>query len=361
MKKPKAKPHKKPKHKPKSVKAKSKSSHKPKPKPKHKTKPKPKPRHKPAFKPAVHKHLKKSNYMPKVDAIVADIAALKIQGAKDIALAGIKCMRIAATESAATKTDDFADELKKVAEKVSAARPTEPALRNCISAILRKVDRYELRRIENIKKYTAMSCDRLARDIEVMVAKIAAIGAGIINEGDTILTHCHSGHVIAIFKEAKAQKKNFRVIVTETEPLRQGIITARELLEAKIPVSYCVDSAIGTLMRKVDRVLVGCDAILADGSIVNKIGTLPIAIVAQRFNIPFFVAGESIKFDSQTIAGVQEPIEQRSPDEIAQAKELNGAEILNPAFDTVPADLVTALITELGIMKPELLRHELGL
>jgi len=252
------------------------------------------------------------------------------------------------------------EELRKVGGKASAARPTEPALRNCINIILAKVDRYELRRIQNIKKYAAMSCDKLAKDIEAMVTKIAVIGAGNISEGDTILTHCHSGHVIAILKEAKAQKKNFRVIVTETEPLRQGVQTARELLEARIPVTYCVDSAIGAVMKKVDRVLVGCDAILADGSIVNKIGTLPIAIVAARFNTPLFVAGESIKFDSQTVAGMPEPIETRSPAEIAQYSELRGADIINPAFDVVPAELVTALITELGVMKPELLRHELG-
>jgi ribose 1,5-bisphosphate isomerase len=353
---------KKPKAKPKKAK---KAGHKPKTK--HKAKAKPaarksvKAKAKPKAKAAKASGARKrSNYMPKIEAVVSDISMLKIQGAKDVALAGIKCIRIAASESAATKTDDFVDELRKVSEKVSMARPTEPALRNCIGMILRKLERYELRRIENIKKYAVMTCDRLIKDIEAMVAKMASIGAGNISDGDTILTHCHSGHVIAILKEAKAQRKNFRVIVTETEPHRQGLTTAKELLEAKIPVTYCVDSAVGYVMKRVDKVLVGCDAILADGSIVNKIGTLPIAIVASRFNVPVFVAGESIKFDSLTIGGMPEPIEQRSPEEISGYKELKGAEIINPAFDTVPADLIAALITEIGIMKPELLRHELG-
>jgi ribose 1,5-bisphosphate isomerase len=343
----------------KKAKLKSKAKHKPKPKhvSKHKTAKKAKPK-RPASTPSSRP--KPSNYMPKIDSIIEDIASLKIQGAKDIALAGIKCIKIVATDSAATKTDDFVEELKKVAEKASAARPTEPALRNCMGTILGKVDRYELRRIQNIKKYAAMACDRLSKDIEAMMAKMAAIGAGNISEGDTILTHCHSNHVIAILKEAKAQKKNFRVIVTETEPLRQGIMTAKELLEAKIPVTYCVDSAIGAVMKRVDKVLVGCDAILADGSIVNKIGTLPIAIVAAKFNTPVFVAGESIKFDGQTVSGRPEPLETRSPAEISQYSELKGAEVINPAFDIVPAELITALITELGVMRPELLRQELG-
>jgi ribose 1,5-bisphosphate isomerase len=192
------------------------------------------------------------------------------------------------------------------------------------------------------------------------VQKIAVIGAGSISEGDTVMTHCHSEHVAAIFKEAKNQKKNFTVIVTETEPMRQGLKTAKDLLEARIPVTYCVDSAIGFLMKKVDKVIVGCDAILADGSIVNKIGSLPLAIVANRFNVPFFVAGESMKFDRQTVAGVPEPLEQRSPSEIIGAADLRGAQVINPAFDVVPADLVTALITEMGVMKPELLRQEIG-
>jgi ribose 1,5-bisphosphate isomerase len=298
--------------------------------------------------------------MPRVDAVIADIASLKIQGAKDVALAGIKCLKIVATESAATKTDDFVEELRKVGEKAALSRPTEPALRNCMGIILGKVDKYELRRIQNIKKYAAMVCDKLAKEIEAMVAKIAAIGAGNIIEGDVILTHCHSSHVAAILKEAKTQKKNFRVIVTETEPMRQGLKTAKELLEARIPVTYCVDSAIGFVMKKATKVMVGCDAILADGSVVNKIGTLPLAIVAAKFSVPFFVAGESLKFDSKTVVGAPETIEQRPASEIAGSAELKGAEIINPSFDTVPADLVTALITEIGVMKPELLRHELG-
>ncbi len=362
MKKPKKKT-----RKPKASNKKAKRKIKPKPKhaSKHKAMKKSKSKRKPVpgkghKKSPSPKAARKSDYMPKVDSIIEDIAALRIQGAKDIALAGIKCIKIVATDSAATKTDDFVDELRKVAEKASAARPTEPALRNAVGIILQKVDRYELRRIQNIKKYAAMACDRLSKDIEAMVAKMASIGAGNISEGNTILTHCHSSHVIAILKEARAQKKNFRVIVTETEPLRQGITTAKELLEARIPVTYCVDSAVGAVMKRVDRVLVGCDAILADGSIVNKIGTLPIAIVAAKFNVPFFVAGESIKFDGQTVIGRPEPLETRSPAEIAQYSELRGVEIINPAFDIVPADLVTALITELGVMKPELLRHELG-
>jgi ribose 1,5-bisphosphate isomerase len=346
--------------------------HKPKPSAKKKPKPKARPKNakkakakakQKAAKPKKQAKTagKRSGFWPKVDAVVADIAALKVQGAKDIALAGIKCLKIVATESNATKTEDFVDELRKAAEKASFARPTEPALRNSTNIILQKVDRYELRRIQNIKKYAGMICDRMMKEIEAMVARIATIGAGSISEGDVVLTHCHSGHVIAVLKEARAQKKNFRVIVTETEPMRQGLKTAKELLEAKIPVTYCVDSAIGYVMKRATKVLVGCDAILADGSIVNKIGTLPLAIVAHRFNIPFFVAGESLKFDTKTIAGVPEPIEQRPADEIAGSKELKGADIINPAFDIVPADLISALITEMGVMKPELLRHELGL
>ena len=173
--------------------------------------------------------------------------------------------------------------------------------------------------------------------------------------------HCHSHDVVAILLEAKKQGKRFDVIVTETEPRRQGELTARDLLKAGIKVTYCVDSAIGYVMKSADRVLVGCDAILADGSIVNKIGTFPIAIVAQRFGVPFYVAGETLKFDTQTIAGIPEKIEQRDPKEVIDPKKIRGAKIINPAFDVTPADYVHSLITEKGIMKPEMLRREINL
>ena len=143
---------------------------------------------------------------------------------------------------------------------------------------------------------TAKQANKYMDELKLMVDEIAEKGAGEINDGDVVLTHCHSGHVMEILKRAKRKGKKFEVIVTETRPRDQGVLSAKELLGAGIKVTYCVDSAFGFVMKRVTRMLVGCDAILADGSVVNKIGTFPMALVAKRFNVPVLVAGGTYEF-----------------------------------------------------------------
>jgi len=284
---------------------------------------------------------------------IQDIKDLKIQGAREIAKTGIKCIRFLAQQSKKNRRD-FLKEIKKLSEKLVRARPTEPALRNFIQYILFKAEHYEGK---NLKKYIIALCDQYLNELDDALRKIAEIGAEQISSGETILTHCHSHSVVEIFRKAKREGKDFTVIVTETRPKNQGLLTAKDLLKSKVKVIFCVDSAVGYVMKDVDKVLVGCDAILADGSVVNKIGTLPIAIVAERFGVPFFVSAGTYKFDPLTIKGFQEPIEKRDPKEIINPKKLPGARIINPAFDIIPCDYIRALITEKGIVRPELVRR----
>lgn len=283
------------------------------------------------------------------EKIISEIKNLKIQGARAVALAGLKAME------AVIKTAKDIKEVKTYSQKIASARPTEPSLRNAITYVIMKVE--QAGNLQAAKKVGIAACAEYRKRLEESLDMIAEIGAGLIEDGDTILTHCHASSVMVILKRAKKKGKKFDVIVTETRPLYQGLITAKELLAAKIPVIYCVDSAIGWVMKKVDKVLVGCDAILADGSIVNKIGTFPIAITAKAFSTPFFVSAGTYKFDPQTVLGIREIIEERAPKEIIEEKKLKGAKIINPAFDITPPEYIHALITEKGIIRPELVRE----
>jgi ribose 1,5-bisphosphate isomerase len=299
--------------------------------------------------------------MKSVSQIVNDIRRLRIQGANNVAQAAIAALEITAEKSRAKTKKQFVSELEKTALLLSKTRSTEPLMRNSLSRILVSIERHETENTEMMKRYAAKACRDFYRILEVNTRKIAGFGANEICSGDKILVHCHSETVIEILKQAKIQGKKFSVVATETRPRDQGIRTAKELLKAGIPVTYCVDSALGFVMKKCTKALVGCDAILADGSIVNKIGTLPLAIVAQRFGVPVYVAGETLKFDPKTVEGFQEPIEERDPGEVIQPSKLRGAKIINPAFDVVPEEYITALITEKGVMKPEMLRAEMEL
>lgn len=293
--------------------------------------------------------------LPETKKIIDDIKALKIQGATRIAGSGVRCIEITARKSKAKTRAAFISELQTLNEKLANARPTEPALRNAIKSVLLRVQIYE--DFDTIKRYTVQVCRNYIKELKTMINKIADIGSNQIKDGERILTHCHSEHVIAILKTAKRQGKKFEVFVTETRPKYQGIITAKKLLKSGIKVTFCIDAAIGYIMRNITKVLVGCDAILADGSIVNKVGTFPIAVMANKFGIPVVVAGGTYKFDAQTILGQPEPVEQRDPSEVVSPRALPKANVINPAFDITPAEFVHSLVTEKGITKPEWVRE----
>lgn len=294
--------------------------------------------------------------IPKVSRIIKDIKSMKIQGAREVAKAGIETLEISARASRAKTKKDFFSDLQKTTRVLVKSRLTEPALRNVISHILLKVQQYEGHyELGRIRNYTLSVCREHLRELEEALLKIAEIGSEIIQEGDVVLTHCHSHTVVEILRKAKKQGKEFEVIVTETRPLYQGLLTAKDLLKAKIPVIYCIDSAAGHLMRQATKVLTGTDGIiLPNGSVINKIGTFPIALLAKQFGKPFYVAGGTIKFTEKI------ELEERGPEEVVNPKKLPGAKIVNPAFGVTPAEYIEGIITEEGIFKPDMIGKATG-
>ena len=277
---------------------------------------------------------------PGIQKILKDIKSLRIQGAREVAKAGIRAVEIQSRTSRAKTGKQFLSELQSLLKELSEARPTEPALRNSVSGVILRISDHS--DLDRMRKFAPGICRQYLKELQNALDKMAQIGSGQVQEGDRVITHCHSRVVVDILKHAKNQGKTFEVIVTETRPLYQGVKTAKELSKAGIKVTFCVDSAIGHAMKKADRVLVGCDAILADGSVVNKIGTFPLAVVAHRFGVPCLVAGGTYKFDPQTVSGWTEPIEEREPKEVINPKKLPGVRIINPAFDITPAEYIQA-------------------
>ncbi len=277
---------------------------------------------------------------------IQDIKTLKVQGAENIAKTGLTILR----DFARTYKDDdkkFMREFLALAKNVSSARPTEPALRQEIFFVTEKV-----KRSKTPKKDTIRLCSFYIKNIMLVKKKIALYGSRKIRNNDIIMTHCHSNTVMAIFREAKRQGKKFSVIVTETRPKMQGEKTANDLLRMRVPFIYVVDSAMALFMKQATKVFVGADALLSNGSIVNKIGTEATAIVAKEFRVPVFSAAGTHKFDEKTIFGFEEPIEERDPKEIWNNKKIK---ILNPAFDITSANYISEIITERGVFSPNAL------
>ena len=196
-------------------------------------------------------------------------------------------------------------------------------------------------------------------------------GAVLIGKSATVLTHCNAGALatagygtaLGVIRAARDAGKKIEVFADETRPFLQGArLTAWELHKDRIPVTVIADNMAGSLLSsgRVDCVIVGTDRTAANGDVANKIGTYPLAVLARRHNVPFYVAAPLSSIDLDCASGAQIPIEQRSPKEISEfaGKQVTpkGVGIFNPAFDVTPAELVTAIITERGIAYPPYLK-----
>jgi ribose 1,5-bisphosphate isomerase len=259
--------------------------------------------------------------------LIKKLKSLEIQGAKEIATESLKFLRKLAKEKG------FGREFNNTAKRIENTRPTEVVLHNCLEIIKKE------KKVETI--------NRLLRRLNQSTKEIAERGSRLIKNGDKIMTHCHSGEVCAVIEQAWKEGKKIKVYATETRPKGQGIKTAKELAELKIPVTLIVDSAIEFFINEVDVVLVGCDSIRKEG-IVNKIGTYTLAVVAKEHHKPFYVAGDTLKLDKRK----KIIIEERSGHKEIYMEHMKTLNVRNPAFDITPLKYVKRVITEKGILTP---------
>ncbi|MCE9594953.1 MAG: S-methyl-5-thioribose-1-phosphate isomerase [Planctomycetes bacterium] len=204
------------------------------------------------------------------------------------------------------------------------------------------------------------------REDREICRKIGAVGADLLKDGDTVLTHCNAGALatadygtaLAPIYVARDQGKTLRVFADETRPLLQGArLTAWELHEAKIDVTLITDNMAGRVMfeGKIDAVFVGADRIAKNGDTANKIGTYSVAVLAREHGIPFYVCAPLSTFDTKIAHGDEIPIEERGADEITQGFGKRtaplGVKVYNPAFDVTPARFIRGIITEVGIIE----------
>jgi len=258
-----------------------------------------------------------------LNEIVKRIKSLEIQGAKEIAVESLKFLR------KLVKKKGFGKEFDKACKRLEEARPTAVVLHNCLVILKRD------KKVETINK--------LLRQLNVATKKIAIKGGHLIRDDYTIMTHCHSGEAMAVIKQAWKDKKKISVYATETEPKKQGIITAKELTKTGIPTILIVDSAIEFFIKDIDIVVVGADAIRKEG-IVNKIGTYPMAVVAWEHKKPFYVVADTLKLDRRK----KLIIEERPASEVYKGD----IAVRNPAFDVTPWKYIKRVVTEKGVLTP---------
>ena len=279
------------------------------------------------------------------------IKRLEIRGARNVAIAAIKAVEKASKESKAKRKEAFLQELSEAKSVLFASRETEPLMRNAVRYVINAVESSDEEAVRELVTVVSRVSSQFLESLEWSKEKIAAVGSKRVSDGSKVLTHCHSSTVTNMLRKAKDEGKSFEVVCTESRPVFQGRITAKEMLDAGIETTMIVDSAVRYFVNDVDLVVVGADAITSEGNVINKIGTSMVALAAKEARTPFYVASELLKFDPLTIHGDYETIEERSPREVWEDAP-SGLTIRNPAFDVTRREFIHGIICEEGIISP---------
>ena len=279
------------------------------------------------------------------------IKLLEIQGARNVAIAAIQAVEEASKESEAKTKTTFLKELSEAKNVLFNSRETEPLMRNSIRHIIYKVESSPSESTDELASEVARVSSMFLQKLEITKEKIAEVGSKRIFHHARILTHCHSSTVTNMLHKAKLDGKTFEVVCTESRPVFQGRLTAKEMLDFGIKTTMIVDSAVRNFMNDIDFVVVGADAITSEGNVINKIGTSAVALAAKEARTPFYVVSELLKFDPETVGGEYERIEERSQKEV-WSDYPSGLIIRNPAFDVTRREFIHGIICEEGIVSP---------
>jgi len=293
----------------------------------------------------------------RVAAIAEDIKAMRIRGAGEIARSAVEALLLTAQDSTAGNPRELVEEIEAAAKLMVRTRPTAVSLPNGIRYVVHRVREKEHSGadLQSLREVAIKASHEFIENSRTAIEKIGEIGAKRIRNGDILMTHCHSLAVLKVIETAWRQGKKIKVYATETRPRFQGRITAEKLAQIGIPVTLIADSAVRYFMNEVDRVIVGADAVSANGAVVNKIGTSLIALAARESRTLFFVAAESYKFSPETMFGELVKIEERDASELIPPSELKhkSISVSNPSFDVTPPEYIDLIITERGIIPPQ--------
>lgn len=302
----------------------------------------------------------------KIEDVWDAIKQLKVRGAPAIGIAAAYGLVVGIKEAPEQDYDTFYQFFKKQADYLATSRPTAVNLFWALKRMDTRANDERSKPVSEIKIALAEEAHLIRREDEEVCSSIGENALTLFKDGMTVLTHCNAGGIatarygtaLAPFYLAKERGMEIKVFADETRPLLQGArLTAWELKQAGIDVTLITDSMAAMVMQKgmVQAVIVGCDRVAANGDVANKIGTYGVALLAKAHNIPFYVAAPLSTIDLETKTGDEIPIEERASEEITagfgKSTAPEGVKVFNPAFDVTPNHLITAIITEKGIMR----------
>jgi len=295
------------------------------------------------------------------------IKHLKVRGAPLIGVFAVYCIAVH-LKKLPSKKEDFLKQLEKSIGYLKNCRPTAVNL----SWALEKIEKTALdnknKSLSQIKKAVIGQAKAIHKEDIALCEKMADYGAKLIKKGDRILTHCNAGFLatggdgtaVAVIYKAHKIYKDIKVFADETRPLLQGArLTVWELMKNKVPCTLICDNMAAFHMQKglIDKIFVGADRIAVNGDAANKIGTYNLAVLARYHKIPFYIAAPFSTFDLSLKSGKSIPIEERPADEVRKVVNKvyiapKNVKVNNPAFDVTPNKLISAIVTDKGIIYP---------
>lgn len=291
-----------------------------------------------------------------------------VRGAPAIGIAGVHGVALAAQELKKIDKNDFITKLKEKAEYIKSSRPTAVNLRWGVDKQIEILEKNKDKTNEEITELLIKNAIKLENeDIEIN-KKMGDFGAELVPKGATILTHCNAGALatvgygtaLGVIRSAYAKDNTIKVFADETRPRQQGArLTTWELTMDGIPTTLITDGMCSYFMSKgmIDMVVVGADRIASNGDTANKIGTYTVAIAAKYHNVPFYIAAPLSTIDLNIKTGAEIPIEERTHEEVTTINGeficAKGVNIINPGFDVTPHELISGIITEKGVLKPD--------
>lgn len=293
------------------------------------------------------------------------IRSMVVRGAPAIGCAAAYGVALEALRLRLASREEFACAMQSAFDVLAASRPTAVNLFWALKRLRAKWESVSTLLVAEIAEaLLAEAHEVLAEDIRINRA-MGAFGAELLPDGARVLTHCNAGALataghgtaLGVIRSAVEAGKRISVIADETRPFLQGArLTAWEMVQENIPVTLITDNMAGFMMSRgeVDAVIVGTDRVAANGDVANKIGTYMVAVLARRHNIPFYVACPLSTIDLELPDGAAIPIEERAAEEVTGFRDCQwaakGVKVRNPSFDVTPAELVTALVTEKGVV-----------
>jgi eIF-2B alpha/beta/delta-like uncharacterized protein len=288
--------------------------------------------------------------------VIDEIRNMNVKGGSPFGRAAAWAYKLVAEQETFSDKAELTARFDQISREMLTLKPTMATIYNSKKLVYTILEQEALS-VRELQEKIIHICDNIIEYSLEAVEKLGRYGGNLIQDGDTVMMHSYSSALMSVFLAAAESGKQFRVICTESRPLRESRLAAKFLQSHGVAVTYITDASIWEFMPEADLIIMGADTIAWDGSVANKMGTAMIGQLALSAKKPVYIASEVYKLDYRTAEGHPVVLERRVKEEIITEGDfdsMDGIEVINQFFDLIPARNITGLITEFGVIAPSL-------